>query len=161
LLSTISRVEGFCHIIVDTQCFVQKPLLRGRVHNSMYTHATERILRQEKSTACQRSNRASTKQQKVAPVPITQDLGSNLIYWKRSLFKERPCGFSTETDSTATDGAASWFSVRGPRNRSLPYCSCAVNSGRFTRVDQPTIMLRSVSHPSAKTRITCGTTKRT
>src|ERR1700736_2214725 len=29
-----------------------------------------------------------------------------------------------------------------------------------TRVDQPTIMLRSVSHPSAKTRITCGTTKK-
>src|ERR1700676_385678 len=54
-----------------------------------------------------------------------------------------------------------WFSVRGQRNRSLPYCSCAVNSGRFARVDQPTIMLRSVSHPSAKTRITCGTTKRT
>src|SRR5882672_8647594 len=53
-----------------------------------------------------------------------------------------------------------WFSVRGRRNRSLPYYSCAVNSGRFTRVDQPTIMLRSVSHPSAKTRITCGTTKR-
>src|SRR5712671_301368 len=53
-----------------------------------------------------------------------------------------------------------WFSIRGPRNRSLPYYSCAVNSGRFTRVDQPTIMLRSVSHPSAKTRITCGTTKR-
>src|SRR6476660_5482468 len=52
------------------------------------------------------------------------------------------------------------FSVRSPRNRSLPYYSCAVNSGRFTRVDQPTIMLRSVSHPSAKTRITCGTTKR-
>ncbi len=53
-----------------------------------------------------------------------------------------------------------WFSIRGPRNRSLPYCSFAVNSDRFTRVDQPTIMLRSVSHPSAKTRITCGTTKR-
>src|SRR4029077_8591676 len=53
-----------------------------------------------------------------------------------------------------------WFSVRRPRNRSLPYYSCAVNSGRFTRVDQPTIMLRGVSHPSAKTRITCGTTKR-
>src|SRR6266481_8952263 len=53
-----------------------------------------------------------------------------------------------------------WFSIRGPRNRSLPYCSFALNSERFTRVDQPTIMLRNVSHPSAKTRITCGTTKR-
>src|SRR4029077_5036677 len=77
--STIFRVERLCHIIVDTQCFVQKPLLRGRVHISMYTHATERILRQEKSPACQRSNRASAKQQKVAPAPITQDSGSNLI----------------------------------------------------------------------------------
>src|SRR5712671_1949410 len=37
------------------------------------------------------------------------------------------------------------FSVRGPRNRSLPYYSCAVNSDRFTLVDQPTIMLRSVA----------------
>jgi hypothetical protein len=54
----------------------------------MNTHATERILWQEKSTACQRSNRASTKQQKVAPAPMTQDPGSDLIYWKRSLFKE-------------------------------------------------------------------------
>src|SRR5712672_2027452 len=53
-----------------------------------------------------------------------------------------------------------WFSISGPRNRSLSYRSFAVNSDRFTRVDQPTIMLRSVSHPSAKTRITCGTTKR-
>src|SRR6266478_2483866 len=53
-----------------------------------------------------------------------------------------------------------WFSIRGSRNRSLPYCSFAANSDRFTLVDQPTIMLRSVSHPSAKTRITCGTTKR-
>src|SRR6266852_2418858 len=53
-----------------------------------------------------------------------------------------------------------WFSIRGPRNRSLPYCSFVVNSDRFTRVDQPTIMLRSVSHGSATTRITCGTTKR-
>src|SRR5438552_130523 len=53
-----------------------------------------------------------------------------------------------------------WFSIRDPRNRSLPYSSFAVNSDRFTRVDQPTIMLRNVSHPSAKTRITCGTTKR-
>src|SRR6267142_6131839 len=53
-----------------------------------------------------------------------------------------------------------WFSIRGPRNRSLPYCSFALNSERFTRVDQPTIMLRNVSHPSAKTRITCGTRKK-
>src|SRR5260370_23142042 len=53
-----------------------------------------------------------------------------------------------------------WFSVRGPRNRSLPYYSWAVNSGRFTRVDQPTIMLRTVSHPSAKTTMTCRTTQR-
>src|SRR5712691_456112 len=41
-----------------------------------------------------------------------------------------------------------------------PQCSFAMGSDRFTLVDQPTIMLRSVSHPSAKTRITCGTTKR-
>src|ERR1700733_9342932 len=41
-----------------------------------------------------------------------------------------------------------------------PHCSFAMTSDRSTLVDQPTIMLRSVSHPSAKTRITCGTTKK-
>src|SRR6266403_3563663 len=40
------------------------------------------------------------------------------------------------------------------------YRSCAITSGGSTRVAQPTIMLRKVSHPSAKTRITCGTRKR-
>src|ERR1700735_1844125 len=43
--------------------------------------------------------------------------------------------------------------------RHFPYRSFAT-SDRSTLVDQPTIMLRNVSHPSAKTRITCGTTKR-
>src|ERR1700756_4987961 len=33
-------------------------------------------------------------------------------------------------------------------------------SDPFTLADQPTIMLRSVSHPSARTRMTCGKTKR-
>src|SRR6266567_6223282 len=42
--------------------------------------------------------------------------------------------------------------------RHFPYPSCATTSERSTLVDQPRIMLRSVSHPSAKTRITCGTT---
>src|SRR5580700_4300976 len=42
----------------------------------------------------------------------------------------------------------------------FPYGSFATIPGFSTLVDQPTIMLRSVSHPSAKTRITCGTTKR-
>src|SRR4029077_9712020 len=50
--STISRVECFCHIIIDTQCFVQKPLLPRGVHIPTYTQATERFFRQEKSTAC-------------------------------------------------------------------------------------------------------------
>src|SRR6202030_503981 len=81
-------MRRFCYIIVDTQCSVQKPLLRGRVDSSTHTHATERILWQEKSTSCQRSNRASPKQEKVAPGPITQDPWSDLIYRKRSLFKE-------------------------------------------------------------------------
>src|SRR5229473_4504560 len=86
--STISRVKRFCHIIVDTQCSVQKPLLGGRVHSLTHTHATERILWQKKSTVCQRCYRASPKQQKVAPGPITQDPRSDLNYRKRALFKE-------------------------------------------------------------------------
>src|SRR6202043_4111273 len=45
-------------------------------------------------------------------------------------------------------------------NRLSHHCSFAMAPDRFTLVDQPTIMLRNVSHPSAKTRITCGTTKR-
>src|SRR5579863_6240420 len=40
------------------------------------------------------------------------------------------------------------------------YCPLAVTSDRFTLADQPTIMPRVVSHPSAKTKITWGTTKR-
>src|SRR6202022_2217466 len=44
--------------------------------------------------------------------------------------------------------------------RPFPHCSFATTPDRSTLVDQPTIMLRNVSHPSAKTRITCGTTKR-
>src|SRR5229473_5789478 len=86
--STISRVKRFCHIIVDTQCSVQKPLLGGRVYSSTHTHATERILWQEKSTACQRHHRASPKQQEVAPRSISQNPGSDLNYRKWSLFKE-------------------------------------------------------------------------
>src|SRR5882762_6969867 len=48
----------------------------------------ERILWQEKSTACQRRHRTSAKQQKVAPGPIAQDPRIDLIYRKRSFFKE-------------------------------------------------------------------------
>src|SRR6267154_24409 len=85
---TISRVERFCYIVVDTQCSVQKPLLRGRVDRSTHTHATQRILWQEKPAPCQRCQCASPKEQKVAPGSITQDPGRDLIYRKRSLFKE-------------------------------------------------------------------------
>src|SRR4029077_12735138 len=46
--STTSRVECFRHVIIDTQCFVQKPLLPRGVHISTHTEATERILWQEK-----------------------------------------------------------------------------------------------------------------
>jgi hypothetical protein len=54
----------------------------------MYTHATQRILWQEKSTPCQRCQCASSKEQKVAPGSMTQDPGSDLNYWERPLFKE-------------------------------------------------------------------------
>src|SRR5260370_1631119 len=54
-----------------------------------------------------------------------------------------------------------WFSIRGSRNRSLPYCSFAVNSARFTLFDQPTTSLRNVSHPPAKTSLTYPTTTTT
>src|ERR1700730_987054 len=42
--------------------------------------------------------------------------------------------------------------------RNFPYGSFVMTPNRSALVDQPTIMLRNVSHPSAKTRITCGTT---
>ena len=58
---TISRVECFCHVIVDTQCFVQQPFLSASVDISSHTHATERSLWQEKSSTCHRCHRASTK----------------------------------------------------------------------------------------------------
>src|SRR6267154_239325 len=59
-----ARVERFCYIVVDTQCSVQKPLLRGRVDRSTHTHATQRILWQEKPTPCQRCQCASPKNRK-------------------------------------------------------------------------------------------------
>jgi len=54
----------------------------------MNTDATERFLRQEKSSACQGSQRASSKYQKIASAPITQDPGSHLDCWERSFPKE-------------------------------------------------------------------------
>src|SRR5258708_7260223 len=59
-------------------------------------------------------------------------------------------------------------SIRYPSREYFPvllnclslHCSFAVTSGRSTFVDQPTIMLRNVSHPSAQTRIGCGTMKK-
>lgn len=39
-----SRVECFCHVIVNTQCFVQQPPPPTRVHISTHTQATERSL---------------------------------------------------------------------------------------------------------------------
>src|SRR6266852_5512044 len=50
--STTSRVKCFRHVIIDTQCLVQNPVLPRGVHISTHTQATERILWQEKSTAC-------------------------------------------------------------------------------------------------------------
>src|SRR6267154_6329615 len=73
-----SRVKCLCNVIVDTQCFVKKPLLPWRVHVSRHTHVTERLLRQEKSSACKRCECASPKHEKVAPALITQDPGGHL-----------------------------------------------------------------------------------
>jgi hypothetical protein len=64
--------------------------------------------------------------------------------------------------------SSSPVSIKYPSRESLPvlmnclspHYSFAMTSDRSTLVDQPAIMLRSGSHPSAKTRITCGTTKR-
>src|SRR5580704_10016582 len=44
---TISGVQCFTYIIVNTQCFVQEPLLPTRVHILTHTHATERSLWQK------------------------------------------------------------------------------------------------------------------
>src|SRR5258708_19200758 len=47
----IFRVKCLRHVIIDTQCFVQKPLLLSGVHISTHTPATKRILWQGKYTA--------------------------------------------------------------------------------------------------------------
>src|ERR1035438_4337926 len=154
----IYRVERFCNIIVDTQCFVQKPLLPRGVHISTHTQATERILRQEKSSACKHCHRASPKHQKVSPALITQDPRSHSQLVGEVALQRSFAAFSRRQ-----------ISLRVPYGSKVClslvvnlffHCSFAMASDRFTLVDQPTIMLRSVSHPSAKTKITCGTTKK-
>src|ERR1700674_2097744 len=49
---TVYRIERFRHVIVDSQCLVQKPPLPRRVHVSTHTQTIERILWKQKSTAC-------------------------------------------------------------------------------------------------------------
>src|SRR6266446_2272566 len=85
---TISRVECFSHVVVDTKRFVEQPLFPWRTHISAHTQATERILWQQKSGACCRRHRADSKRQNLSPSSIAQDPWSDLNYRKSLLFKE-------------------------------------------------------------------------
>src|SRR5260370_17276574 len=70
------------------ECFVEKPLLPWGVHVPRHTHATERLLRQDKSSACQGRQCASPKHEKVAPALITQNARSHPNCREGSLSKE-------------------------------------------------------------------------
>src|SRR5262249_34986174 len=118
------------------------------------SQAFERSLRQQRTTGCDRGYRARSEKQNIAASPTTQKLGSYFnLFWRPLL--EEDCGLSRGHGFSR--GCLFWFYLRCfvfkiHREESSDLC---------TFVDQPTIMLRSVSQPSARTRITCGTTKRT
>src|SRR5713226_540488 len=85
---TTWRVERFRDIIVDSNCSVQKPLLRGRAHISTHAQTGECILRQEGPGTGERCHRPSSKQQNVAPGAATQHLRIHLECWERPLSEE-------------------------------------------------------------------------
>src|ERR1700722_12528373 len=58
---TMHRVECLCHVIVDTQCFVQQPFLPWSVDIASHAQAAECGLRQQESSACCRRDRAGIK----------------------------------------------------------------------------------------------------
>ena len=159
--SAIYRAECFCNIIVDTQCFVQKPPSSvGRVHASTQTQATQRIpaageIQHLSAMPMRRPQRSESRagSDNAGPAEPPQLGGEVALERKVSkLFHGDRFHFRFHIRRRCV-----LFLVV---NRSSFHCPSAMVSDRFTRVDQPTIMLRSVSHPSAKTRITCGTTKR-
>src|SRR5580692_5258291 len=81
-----------------------------------------------------------------------------LLGQKDSCIQDRPLVTLPSPDAVLYPSKV-YFSVVMNR-RHFPYDSFATTSDRSTLVDQPTIMLRNVSQPSAKTRNTCGTTKK-
>src|SRR5260370_25633978 len=131
------------------ECFVEKPLLPWRVHVPRNTDATERLLRQDKSSACQGRQRRSPKHEKVAPALITQNARSHLNCREGSLSKEALRLFHG-------DGFHYRFHTVEGMSLFFLIAHFAMTSDRAALVDQPKIILRNVSHPSAKTRITCG-----
>src|SRR4029077_7423765 len=76
---------------------------------------------------------------------------------KDSCLQERPPATSSHPVSIQSPSREYLSALANPLS---PHYSFAMNSDRSTLVDQPTIMLRNVSQPSAKTRIRCGTTKK-
>src|SRR5215470_286016 len=118
------------------------------------SQALERSLRQQRTTGCDRGYRARSEKQNIATSPTTQKRGSHFnLLWRP--FLEEACGLSRRHGSSR--GCLVWFYRRGfvfKIHRQKPSDLCVL-------VDQPTIMLRRVSQPSARTRITCGTTNST
>src|SRR2546422_11777509 len=126
--------------------------------------AFECSLWQERAPAYQGRYRPCSEEQNIAASPMTQHLWSHFDDL-RGPFSEK--AFRLERELTFCD--LTW--IRFDKLRGLPVfragrrqavfkVSCQQSSNLCALVDQPTIMLRSVSHPSARTRITWGTTKR-
>src|SRR5438445_13373475 len=102
--------------------------------------AFECSLRQESANAYQRRYRPCSEEQNIAASPMTQHLWSHLDDL-RGPFSDRAFRLLR----------GNRFVFKVPRHKSSNLCAL---------VDQPTIMLRSVSQPSTRTSITWGTTKR-
>src|SRR5439155_15466451 len=110
-------------------------------------------LRQESATNCSCSYRTHSEEQKIAARPMVPKLGSHLHHLRRPFLKET---FRLSWGHGFSRGLV----VRSLRIVFVFKIHCQKSSDLSALVDQPTIMLRSVSHPSAKTRTTWGTTKR-
>src|SRR5262249_10157960 len=113
----------------------------------------ECALRQERATTCNRGYRAQPEKQKIAARPTPQKLGVNVHYLWRSFLEKAwgPFGEHRFRRGCVVCLGRIVFVVT---------LHCLKPSALSAKGDHPAIMLRSVSHPSANTRTTWGTTKR-
>jgi len=117
----------------------------------------------EKSTACQRRHRTSAKQQKVRAGSIAQGTRGSISFTGRGRSSKRPCRFfRRRTDSTATEAPVSLVLDSRSTQSIFAYSSFRgeLRPFHFVLTNLRIHATQRGPNPSAKNRITCGTTKR-